>query len=72
MWKRLTLAVVSAAMLGACARPMMPAEDSLAYHQQGLNATPLSAGACDEIGQYIPVANQAQRTREEASAAPTH
>ena len=72
MWKKLTLAVVCGGLLGACAHPMTQADDAMACRQQALNSAAISAGACDEIGQYIPVATQAQHPLQEASAAPAH
>ena len=72
MCKKIALILVIGTLVAACAHPLTPVtEDSLTYRQQGLSATAISAGACDDVGQYIPAASQSERVRLEASAAPT-
>jgi hypothetical protein len=73
MFKSLSLAVLSLATLAACAQPMTNVmEERAAYRQQGLYNTAISAGACDDVGQFIREAQAPLSLRQEASAMPVH
>ncbi len=68
MLKKVTLAIVSVLTLTACAQTLTT--NTAAYRQTSL--TPISAGACDNVGRFIVAARQEETLRLEASAEPVH
>ena len=73
MFKSLSLVMVSLVALTACAQPLTTVtEERAAYRQQGLYNTAISAGACDDVGQFIRNAQEPLSLRQEASALPVH
>ena len=73
MLKSISLAIVSLAMITGCASPLTHEMDARAANrQQALYSTSISAGACDDIGQFIRNSQQPISLRAEASAMPVH
>ena len=68
MVKFLSVFAVLAVMAGCASPSPTHVTESLSYRQQGLNSASISAGACDDVGQFIPMGGT---TVQEASAAPT-
>jgi len=73
MFKSLALAIFSLTVLATCAHPLTTVTDERAANrQQVLYSTAISAGACDELGQFIRDAQEPISLQQEASAAPVH
>jgi len=74
MFKSLSLAIVSLAMITACAHPLTTVvEEQAANRQQTLlYSTSISAGACDDLGRFVRDTQQPITLRQEASALPVH
>jgi len=73
MFKSFSLAIFSLAAITACAQPLTRVMDErAAYRERGLYGTAISAGACDDVGQFIRAAQESIRLQQEASAMPVH
>ena len=73
MFKSLSLAILSLTLMAACAHPLAQVmEERALARQQGLYNTPISAGACDDVGQFIRNAQLPLTVPQEASAMPVH
>ncbi|HEY4329068.1 MAG TPA: hypothetical protein VGN88_04975 [Phycisphaerae bacterium] len=55
MLQKLTLTIIAATLLTACAQPMGGSDSQSSYRQQGLITTSTSEGACDDVGQFIHI-----------------
>ena len=72
MIKQVSLLVVAAMALGACAQVSTSTTGNLAVEQTAMTPTTISAGASDEVGQLLSRQYENQLSIQEASAAPAH